>query len=920
MTTDSTSDSEQSEQSLPTEKKEQCFLIENWREFTANNRTKRYRNFVKLNSAQQKTSSEIINNIKGVGGLDKINNLEPHYLGMLQPELRVYRADLVNGEWNDKEFIFDQYRAGWFQPHQRHILDPSGKSIAAAGIKSFQVTNNGNNEVEVNSRLEASLEIFMTSLEEIDRRRPGGIRISDLMARPRTSTDPQNYRIKVSMGWAVPAQGGIPEREYRNLRDFARRSKKVFILHVIKHKIDLRDDGSIGISIDYIASIDGARRGDHPNARVNRPNAVFPMMGVLQGALSQEDLSQYINTRFEIEGNQRFIECVNEREATASENPTDSSSSEDQEERAEDLAETNEDKVRENKTLLFDGFTKALLNRGALHYIDLTPQELGEPPSNSSSEINRRRLARIRQEREEIENAPRPEGLTAAQDFHRRRGQLQQINTRTTEADRTPSEADSPPISQRIKRMTGEDIDVLIEELEDENALYEDSSFWSFFIDDDTDAQRGQRMEEATEEASRDAARESSDPVTGRNTRVMFLYLGDLIDIGLEYFRHNSTPIELKQVVPIVLPVQMARIDSQSQFEQVSLADIPISLHNFQIWFSRNIISRGRETIDFNQWMQLISSQLLRTASGSSCADFQGDNSDASTRTITLSVDRASSPHQNNFGFRTLQDTTPISLIANWRHQPIPEEEISNISNTVNFLAIHAPSPAYRELSYFDRTSSGGRHSTREERDLSLNILTLKYGAHNGITKNIKYVKRENGPLTNSNMITAEQQNGASGGAIDVEPYNANVTMLGNNSITPMSVVRLNPLAWGSESTTNRLLRNLAGYYNVKKSTSTIEPGKFETELECWWQSPIVSRREDAYEAAQEGDARPECPEPPETGGRKLSEGEVQRQQEAIREVEQSSPTRNQRVGRTDLDPEEADSADLAATGLPGLL
>ena len=216
-------------------RKFQCFLVENWRDFTAYNESKAYRNFLKLQASDpQMTSVRIMNNLTGTRQIDALNQLDPEYLGLLVPELRLYRADIISGEWVNTEFKFPNF----IGPDISQILTSSNQRFPGAGIKSFDISNNGNNEVEVTASLEANLQLHLTSLNELEKPRGAvssedspsvpefitfntpqsnrTLRITDLMARPRGRAE-VNFRIKAVVGWSMARGANIPEEKRRQL-------------------------------------------------------------------------------------------------------------------------------------------------------------------------------------------------------------------------------------------------------------------------------------------------------------------------------------------------------------------------------------------------------------------------------------------------------------------------------------------------------------------------------------------------------------------------------------------------------------------------------------------------------------------------------------------------------------------------------
>lgn len=947
-------------------KKFQCFLIENWRDFTAYNQGVSYRNFTKLLSDDpQMTSVQIMNNLTGTRSIDALNVLDPEYLGILVPELRLYRADIISGEWVNTEFRFPNFT----NPDISQMLAGTSQRYPGAGIKSFEVVNEGNNQVETVVSLQANLELFLTSLDELEK--PRGtvndptpefvrfntpeagtrtLRIADLMLRPRGRNE-VNFRIKATVGWSIPSRINIPEEKLAQLRDYVNRARKTYTLTPTKHTIDLNEDGSVRISCEFLASVDAALRGDNPNPSSSRA-LDYELMGVLQGALEEEDLQTYLRERKRIIRRQEYLDCE-QRQSTrrGGGGSVDSEPTEEQTEATEarnEERQTLDQRQARNKGFLYNKFVDALLRKSAVHYIDLSGPELGlpslpaeqrlrSPNDRTPGRINQHEailLRRLRAESiEEFRNSERVQALEGSARSEAIAAYENQVNAGNLNdtllfdyyrAQRANQPSQPTPTEQQASELTAQAVSLA----ESAASIFTPEAN----IDDISravEAQHGafiafasrihtltyEQIEAGETSVPRlDVLAGDSDTAIERNLqsiaeadpreegrhRLHFVYLGDLIDIGLEYFRHPSIPYEMKNLMPIVAPTQIFPVDVSSESQQVSIADIPISLKNIQTWFLNKIVAPDKEIINFDQWMRLISNNLLRQASGQRCVE---SGEEQTTRTLTLAVEKIASPHPT-LQRTDLSDPTGVNVITTY--SPIRETPAMTARESLDskdYLFIHSPMQSLGELSVFRSTDNGGRYSTRRERDTANNIFHLVHGARKGIVKSVKYTKRESGALADSNILAALQQDNGSYGAIDVNPYDASVRLYGNSYFVPMNLVKISPKFYGSSTT--RLLRNISGYYRVQKVRSIIEPGKFETELQCIWTQPAVSRPADAPNTETGQDNNEDCPEAPPVTDPQTSE------QAAIQEV--TSPTRGGGGGIT-TPVEERDSADNAAS------
>jgi hypothetical protein len=156
------------------------------------------------------------------------------------------------------------------------------------GIKSFNFSFDGETPATSTKFIKAKLELFFQTFSDFTKEREVTIegdtykfRYVDLFVNtkfcPRMGAneganvnsplhyDPSHYRIRADVGWEFPERGvhGIMNRPSvvngkKQLEDALNITNKSFYLNLIDHDISISDQGTVTISADYIAYIEGA--------------------------------------------------------------------------------------------------------------------------------------------------------------------------------------------------------------------------------------------------------------------------------------------------------------------------------------------------------------------------------------------------------------------------------------------------------------------------------------------------------------------------------------------------------------------------------------------------------------------------------------------------------------------------------------
>ena len=858
---------------------EQCFLLYNWKAIANFNRDTFYRRFVKLHDGGRSPSEILSLMTSTTRAIRQIETL-PEAYSTLVPQIRLFKSYVPStGEPVDVEIPFDNSLP---REHFEAMIgdrDSRGRNVA---LKSFEFSNNGNMPGAAVRRLEATLALRVTTLQDLEfpRARPTDrplnaeqlaalddvdpVRILDLLRVEPTISDeagtpnPNYYRIKAVVGWAPPRTG--------TLRTFVDKTTHVFYLDHIDHELDLKADGSINITIKYIATIEGALRSTEPGDS-----------DVLFGTLTPANRAFIVRERQRIaarrEARQARIDeagcAARTRRDQAGDAPAEVSEAEGEarteaQSEEEDAIETDDARIQSHRMTLYQDFIETLVQSTGLKYIDVAPAQLGTMDFGQLSERESARLrtsegldptigTRIRTMRLSIEHYEEAGNSTFS-------GTSRVRATATGNAYDGGSEADNAAGSSAIQAAEAANDTGRLADFAQRNEEGQWGSADRYLQGLLIGSPREDLINSLVE--SSDTAR-----VRGGKFRVFFFYLGDIINTALAFMDIPSTRRELKDLRFLIGPTEFVDpAHPTRQRRYVNLADVPISYNEFQKWFAREIIAEDVLTISFHSFMSKLTEKLLRRAFGPRCFDINTEGLIANSGVVRLThfsrqtdvdpfwEEAPSSPYGGrNFDFN------PANFSGSSDADPA-----ANAANTSHYAFLYGQMRNPTTLMFDPSTA---QHHTRRSRDAGIGIHHLYHGSPVGIVKNISFKKESDARLRDANIAAAYQrrpQPGMPGSArvcaFPRERYKASVTMFGNGMFKPGDYVYINPSIWNPTASAQTMCGTLLfkGYYLVLSTSSFIEAGKYETEITCRFEADGETSH-DYSENLRDDD----CEEPP---------------------------------------------------------
>jgi len=243
-----------------------------------------------------------------------------------------------------------------------------------------------------------------------------------------------------------------------------------------------------------------------------------------------------------------------------------------------------------------------------------------------------------------------------------------------------------------------------------------------------------------------------------------------------------------------------------------SLANLPISFTALFKWFEERIVSREEKSMSLGAFLDNIFYHLLPMSIGSSQAP--------------------NAPKQNVVVNRKyFQTTNKITT-----NPTIDIEEFAKIYNNRESKKLEKKSNTYFNF-YFGSIKQHSKLVLRgnKKEDEQRGIFHLYTNSSHGFVKNIKFKRADNPLLETTNLISAMD---SAGNEYLRHPYNATITMFGNNFFEPGSLVYIVPNYIGTDLSNNIYFKiGLGGYYRIYEIKSNISTNGYETVLETIWES-----------------------------------------------------------------------------------
>lgn len=328
---------------------------------------------------------------------------------------------------------------------------------------------------------------------------------------------------------------------------------------------------------------------------------------------------------------------------------------------------------------------------------------------------------------------------------------------------------------------------------------------------------------------------------------IHYFFLGDLLDIVLDKFYKTENRLERfqKEYFSRFLIGSIANPFDHTK-EKISLADIPISLQVFTIWFHKKVIKPSRERYPFNEFIRDLITELVQPLFNNSCvqnvisSNKKTYNSQIKPRITSFQllgkgpsgkidpITNIDAPYSEHIQTRRCESINNI--------KPENIQTIKITGNDDKFLdrGVGINTPPFDYYFIYATEEIVDYRDGDYRKDVEDGIYHFYIGADRGMIKNIEF---------HQNSVTYYKEAVMQGTGLEwlKRMYNAKVRMYGECGFIPGMKIFINPETVGigkpgkENSISSKL--GLGGYYVIIKVSGQIESGKNEVELECVWES-----------------------------------------------------------------------------------
>ena len=323
-------------------------------------------------------------------------------------------------------------------------------------------------------------------------------------------------------------------------------------------------------------------------------------------------------------------------------------------------------------------------------------------------------------------------------------------------------------------------------------------------------------------------------PLAKGNTRMTYVYFGDLVQVAKEIIESNFEETGqaqregLDDFEVILGPLTYKKkVGDKYESGIINLADVPISLKSFEVWFERNIRKRNLDSYSFMSFLNSTTSELVLAALG----EFMGVDKKLKFRNRVGIQTFLASPLSSTTKTIDLDSGDRLKLVRSLDGK----KEITGLKPyVVVFASVEIPV---------------SRDPTLVGKDMEDGIYHFHLGSDRGILKSINFSKTDIPHLRAARMTSQDAEEGQLR-----DKYDATINLIGSSFLfRPGQKLYLNPTLIGfgslrSRTSTARLL-GLGGYYDIITVTSEFGVDRgYTTTLKCAWQT--FGKTEDASEEA----------------------------------------------------------------------
>jgi hypothetical protein len=333
-------------------------------------------------------------------------------------------------------------------------------------------------------------------------------------------------------------------------------------------------------------------------------------------------------------------------------------------------------------------------------------------------------------------------------------------------------------------------------------------------------------------------ARISSESTTKKT--LVYFHLGELLNLVLGRLNNEAeTPDDFIRLIvgPFmyrtkIKPSEVKAEGDRGVLPQVgtengpkNLADIPISLEYFLDWFQSEVIDQRKKVYTLRNFLSDVIAKFILQLLSPTCF---GSSFELSRTKVDINL-LSASPREGNIDRVTGKSLSDKSVGGTIELTNSIKEMLDQAGRFNDLKSVGLINYIYLQALNIDTDTNGIIDEIQNSKE---GIYHLRMGSDRGLVKEINFSKDD---LT-SMAVAIYTQQGSVNQRILRKPYNADVSLVGNNMFKPGTNLYIDgSYAFKTPSSDrNALLElGLGGFYIVTKTNNSIAAGKFDTNIAC---------------------------------------------------------------------------------------
>jgi hypothetical protein len=812
--------------------KEQCYLTWNIATFIDQNASNVYENLGVIEG----NPTDVINKLITTKVAPRLLNLTPAEISAMVPLIRLYKTDFgPNKETAEIKFNTVLSKSSIENMTLTRVGRGDGIGIKSVTYDLQGGSTTGGAALVEGGNTEVNITFSFQNLEMLVQREGNSPALIDLVSLPPGAEenppkcqegapinysdlfDPAHFGLKLVFGFATPqhVRGDLIDSTLKEVLEKSRTSLK---LSLVTHEMDFRQDGTIELKCRYQG---------FANAIMGSPKADLLYIGDDRerdpNIERNEDVTNNRNELIEQEKQRREGATTEQQQKEIDEKIAELEEERNEAQQAADEAREEQDK--NDKVFVYKRLLQGIYDSGKVFFIDLSKEDI----ENHMKEIGG----------EELDTTPVPSAPASGDYFEgTSEEQLEAIRERLDETGGfgldTGQEAYYQESATSGNPQQAGKGQLLNEGSTDLDGFYLGSLFtgpvaipaigagkiYEYFIeDDDAGDVLGQTdLDSFKESLSEYSANKQSEKKEASETRINYIYYGDLLDIAFSVFRKDKNA---KNIKPMLGPIEYSDPKGGSGRRIANLADIPISLKKFVEWFNLNVVGQNRDSYILEDFVRDTIKHLIHAALGENCfTDTNTPLPEPNVSIIPIEVPKVNGVSAIPFGQRVQGESVEIR----------EGTEYKDSDRVDQYLYIYSYSFGASQL------------EGQQEKDALKGIYHLHVGSNKGLVKKVTF-SRIDDPQLNASRLTTQQCNLR----YLRQNYKVNIAMIGNSLFKPGQTIYIDPtLAGGTDPQVAQRVANdlgLGGYYTVTKVGGELSRDGFVTDVEAVWESPRFSDR-----------------------------------------------------------------------------